>query len=242
MIEVNIFIAFFAGLISFFAPCVIPLLPVYVGYITGISIKEFRENGYAKYRKKMLISSLSYVAGFSLVFVILGSAIAGLGGFLRLYAVDVQRIGGLIILILGLQMAGVFRIPQLSKSRQIVLPDWLKKLGYFRAFVIGVVFATIWSPCVGAILGSILALAAVESTAISGAFLLFVYSLGISIPFLVVSMCMVSAPKYLKFINKHIEVINKISGMVLAILGLLLVSDSYKYLNSYINQFFNKFN
>jgi cytochrome c-type biogenesis protein len=182
----------------------------------------------------MLVSSLFYIFGFSVVFVLLGSAVASLGAVLRTYDHVIQRVGGLIILILGLEFAGFLNFPFLARARQFALPTWVNKLGELRAFVIGLVFATAWTPCVGAVLGSILALAAVSGTALRGATLLFVYSLGISIPFLIVSMTLMAAPKYLKIINKHVGKISKGAGIILALLGLLLLTDTYKYLNSWL--------
>lgn len=234
MLDLNYTVAFVAGLVSFFAPCVIPLLPAYVGYVTGVSLKELKEKGYAPYRRKMIITSIFYILGFSLVFVLLGTAAASFGLALRRYDFIIQRVGGLIILILGLQFAGILHFSFLSRTQQFKMPTWTEKLGHFRAFFIGIVFATAWTPCVGAVLGSILALAAVTGTVAEGASLLFVYSLGISIPFMVVSLTLASAPKYLKFVNKHVVTISKIAGMLLAIIGLLLLTDTYKYLNSWL--------
>ncbi len=234
MLDLNYTVAFVAGLVSFFAPCVIPLLPAYVGYVTGVSLKELKEKGYGPYRRKMIITSIFYILGFSLVFVLLGTAAASFGLALRRYDFIIQRVGGLIILILGLQFAGILHFPFLSRTQQFKMPTWTEKLGHFRAFFIGIVFATAWTPCVGAVLGSILALAAVTGTVAEGASLLFVYSLGISIPFMIVSLTLASAPKYLKFVNKHVVTISKIAGMLLAIIGLLLLTDTYKYLNSWL--------
>ena len=233
MFDISFGIAFGAGVISFFAPCVIPLLPAYIGYVTGVSLKDLKSQGQAIYFKKLLISSVFYVLGFSVVFVILGTAAAGIGLALRRYDFLVQRIGGLIILLLGIEFAGILNIPFLAHQRQFKLPSWTDKFGYFRSFFVGVVFATAWTPCVGAILGSILALAAVSGTALRGASLLFVYSLGISAPFMVVSLTLASAPRYLSFIGRHIGAISRIAGLLLAALGLLLLTDTYKYLNSW---------
>jgi cytochrome c-type biogenesis protein len=234
MINLNIPVAFGAGLVSFFAPCVVPLLPAYIGYVTGVSAKELQSQGYAPFRKKIILTSLLYILGFSVVFVLLGSAAAGVGGLLRRYDFLIQRVGGLIILILGLEFAGALHIPFLARTKQFTLPTWTNKFGDARAFFIGLVFATAWTPCVGAVLGSILALAATTGMAIEGGTLLFVYSLGISIPFLIVSLTLASAPKYLKFITKRIDLLAKIAGFILVILGILLLTDTYKYLNSWI--------
>lgn len=234
MININFPIAFWAGVVSFFAPCVIPLLPAYISYVTGVSLNDLKENGYKPFRKKILLTSIYYILGFSIVFVLLGTAAAGVGIAFRRYDSLIQKLGGLVILILGMDFAGFFHIPFLAKTRQINLPDWTKRLGHVRAFFVGLVFAVTWTPCVGAILGSILALAAVSGTVVVGASLLFVYSLGISLPFLVVSLTLSSAPKYLSFLSKHIGVISKVAGILLAILGILLLTDTYKYLNSWL--------
>ena len=234
MFDLNFPVAFGAGLVSFFAPCVVPLLPAYVGYVTGVSLKDLKEQGYAPYRRKLIVTSLFYILGFSVVFVLLGTAAASIGSALRRYDFLIQRIGGLIILILGLEFAGILHLPFLTRQKQFQLPTWTEKLGHARAFFIGLVFATAWTPCVGAVLGSILTLAAVSGTAVTGASLLFVYSLGISVPFLVVSLTLASAPKYLSFISRHIGVISKVAGIILAILGALLLTDTYKFLNSFL--------
>ncbi len=234
MLDLNFPVAFGAGLVSFFAPCVLPLLPAYIGYVTGVSLGDLEKKGYTPYIKKILLSSLFYVLGFSIVFVLLGTAAASFGMVLRRYDFLIQRIGGLIILILGLEFAGVIRIPFLSYQKGFKLPSWTEGLGHLRAFFVGIVFASAWTPCVGAVLGSILTLAAVTGTATQGATLLFVYSLGISLPFLIVSLTLASAPRYLSFIKKHIGIISKIAGFILALLGLLLLTDTYKFLNAWL--------
>lgn len=232
MLDLNLPVAFGAGVISFFAPCVVPLLPAYVGYVTGVSAQDLKDKGYKPFRQKLITSSLLYILGFSLVFVALGTAAASVGSVLRRYDFIIQRVGGLIILILGLEFAGIFHLPFLARERKFRLPAWTNNLGLLRAFFVGLIFATAWTPCVGAVLGSILALAAVSGTALKGAGLLFVYSLGISVPFMIVSLTLASAPKYLGFISRHIGIIAKVAGVLLALLGFLLLTDTYKYLNS----------
>lgn len=241
MIELNYLVAFSAGLISFFAPCVVPLLPAYIGYVTGVSIKDLEVFGYKPYFKKLLLSSIFYILGFSIVFVLLGTAAATIGMSLRRYDFLIQRIGGLVILLLGLEFAGILNLPFLARQRQFTLPAWVQNLGYLRTFFVGVVFATAWTPCVGAVLGSILTLAAVSKTAVTGASLLFIYSLGISIPFLVVALTLAKAPKYLTFITRYIGPISRIAGLLLALLGILLLTDTYKYLNSWLFEIAFKF-
>jgi cytochrome c-type biogenesis protein len=220
--------------VSFFAPCVIPLLPAYVGYVTGVSVEELKSFGYKPYFKKIFLSSLFYILGFSIIFVILGTAAASLGVILRRYDFIIQRLGGIVIMVFGLEFAGIINIPFLAYEKRLKLPSWSQSLGYLRAAFIGVVFATAWTPCVGAVLGSILTLAAVSGTVAKGATLLFVYSLGISIPFLLVSLTLASATKYLSFLTKNIGIVSKVSGILLVILGILLLTDTYKYLNGWL--------
>jgi len=232
MVDIGFAAAFGAGVVSFFAPCVVPLLPAYIGYVTGVSVKDLKEHGYARYRRQMIASSLFYIAGFALVFTVLGTAAAGLGGVVRGHGNIIQIVGGIVMIVLGLEFAGVVHINKLGRERKFKLPSWTEKLGYGRSFFIGLVFAVAWTPCVGAVLGSILALAAVTGTATTGAALLFVYSLGISIPFLLVSLTLASAPNYLKAFSKYIGMLAKASGIILAVLGVLLVTNTYGHLNT----------
>lgn len=230
----NTLAAFSAGLMSFFAPCVVPLLPAYVAYVTGVSLGGLKKGEYTSYKGRVLASSFFYILGFSIIFVILGALAGSLGAILRNYYRVIQVIGGLLIVIFGLEFAEVVNINFLARQHQLTLPQWIDKLGNLRSFLIGVIFALTWTPCVGVVLGSILALAAVSSTALSGAFLLFVYSLGIAVPFAVVALTLSQAPRYLKSLNRYIPFISKIAGLLLVVLGLLLLTDTYKYLNAWL--------
>jgi cytochrome c-type biogenesis protein len=234
MADLSLPVAFLAGIISFFAPCVLPLLPAYIGYITGVSLEDLKSSGYKPYLKKILVSNLFFVLGFSIVFVALGIAASGLGALLRKYADIVQRLGGLIILVFGLEFAGIINLAFLAKEKRATLPAWAKGLGYIRAFLLGFIFAAAWTPCIGLVLGSILALAAVSGTVSQGAALLLAYSLGISTAFMLVSLTLTSATKYLRLFRNHPGLLAKLSGMLLIILGALLLTDTYKYLNTWL--------
>lgn len=236
--EISFLTAFFGGIVSFFAPCVVPLLPAYIGYITGVSFKELQKNP-SKYRARLLFSSLFYILGFSAVFVMLGVTAGGIGQFLRLYSDWVRVAGGILIVILGMNLLIDDLFPKfgflvsLGNTRTVL---WLSKLriGYLQGFAIGVIFATVWMPCVGYILGSILALAAVSQTALTGGLLLFVYSLGIALPFLMIAFTVGYTPFYLKRIMRYTALISKISGFLLIALGILLLTDTYKYVNGFV--------
>lgn len=232
MDQLSFIVAFSSGVVSFFAPCVVPLLPAYVGYVTGVSLQELQaKGGVGRYKKQILVSSLMYMLGFSLVFVILGSTAAGLGGLIRQYDVWIQRGGGILVMLFALSFMGFFQIPFLSRLHVLGLPAWVNKLGYGRAFLVGVVFATAWTPCVGAVLGAILTLAATSQAVTTGAMLLFVYSLGISIPFLVISLTIAQAPAVLKLVMRYIGGITKVAGGLLFIIGFLLLNNTVGWIS-----------
>jgi len=244
MEKLNLVVAFSSGVVSFFAPCVVPLLPAYVGYVSGVSLQELkRKGGVKKYRKKLILSSIAYMLGFAVIFVTLGTTAAGLGSVLRQYDVWIQRVGGILVMIFALSFMGAFQIPFISKIHQLKLPAWANSLGYGRAFLVGLVFATAWTPCVGAVLGAILTLAATSGTAGAGALMLFVYSLGISIPFMIISLAIAQAPGIIKVIMKHLSTVTKVAGILLFIVGFLLFNNTvglispgltYNRLNSWL--------
>ena len=230
----SLWIAFAAGLVSFFAPCVVPLVPAFISFVSGVSLTKLKLKGMKRYRKTLFVSTLFYVLGFSSIFVLLGATAAGVSGWLKINSQLIQRVGGLLIIFFGLEVAGVLRLPFLEREHRFKLPDGFKKHSQLRSLLVGMVFGISWTPCVGVVLGSILVLAANTATVWQGALLLFVYSLGISIPFLIISLTLLSAPRYLKFLKKHVGKISMIAGLLLVALGVLLLTDTYKYLNSWL--------
>jgi cytochrome c-type biogenesis protein len=230
----NLWVAFSAGLVSFLAPCVIPLVPAFISFVSGVSLSKLKTGGMKKYRKTLFISTLLYVLGFSIVFVVMGATAAGLSGWLKINSELIQRIGGGLIILFGLEFAGVLRIPFLEKERRFKLPRWVNKLGHTKALLVGMIFGVSWTPCVGVVLGSILVLAASTATVWQGAVLLLFYSLGISIPFLVISLFLLSAPRYLKVLNRHIGKVSLIAGLLLVMLGGLLLTDTYNNVVSWL--------
>ena len=241
MQQLNLVVAFTSGIVSFFAPCVVPLLPAYVGYVSGVSLQELqKEGGVRLYRKQLIFSSIAYMLGFSVIFVILGTTAAGLGSIFREQEVFIQRAGGILVMLFALSFMGLFKIPFLSSLHQLTLPKWASSLGYGRAFLVGVVFATAWTPCVGAVLGAILTLAAASGTASAGAVMLFVYSLGISIPFMVISLTIVQAPAVLKVITRYLGVVTKLAGVLLFVIGFLLFNNTVGWIHP--NLTYNRLN
>lgn len=234
MIEISFFVAFFSGLVSFFSPCVLPLIPTYISYVVGVSVEDLKQKKDTKIYNKLLLSSLFYTLGFSLIFILLGLISASAGSLIRQNGRLIQILGGIIMIVLGLQFAGLLEITFFSHSFSFKLPTWTKKLGYVRSFLLGIVFATTWSPCISAVLGSILVLSASLQTARQGAILLFSYSLGISLPFIIISLFFTTASRYLTWINKNIKVLSIIAGTFLSILGFMLVTNTYKYINFWL--------
>jgi cytochrome c-type biogenesis protein len=217
--NVNLVLAFAAGLLSASSPCVLPLVPIYLSYIAGAAVAGTTAPQPA--RLLLLRQALFFVAGFSIVFVALG-ALAGLIGLsLQPYVPFMRQIGGVVLVVLGLHTAGVLRIPLLYRAWRPEFPQ-ARRFGQATSFVVGMVFAFGWTPCVGPVLGGILLLASTSETALSGAYLLAVYSLGMGIPFIVIALLAGSFVRFLKAANHHLRLVEIISGVLLVGLGVLV--------------------
>jgi len=238
MLDVSFPIAFGAGLLSFFAPCAIPLFPAYLAYISGDSFRNTKSEGVPRFKKKVLVSGLVYTLGFSLTFMLLGSSFAGIGIALRRNEELIRIISGLIIILFGLEFSGIVRIPLFSRGGLVSIPPWSGKLGVLRPFIVGVAFATTWAPCVGPVLGSILALSLIRQTVFEGSLLLFTYSLGISIPFLAASFVLSVAHKRLTVTGQGLETISRISGYFMILLGILVATGKLGYVNTFFTNLF----
>lgn len=225
MIELNFIVAFTGGLVSFFAPCVVPLLPTYIAYIFGVGAKD---------KARVIEASIFYLLGFSLIFILLGLAASAIGALLRSFDFLLAKIGGLILILFGLETLGVFYIPLPSFVTNLGAVPFTRSITAVRSFFLGVVFSLVWTPCIGAVLGTILLLAGSTRDALSGAFLLFVYSLGISLPFLLVAVLISRSRRVFDRIKKITPIISKIASIILIIMGVLLLTDTFKYLNAWI--------
>lgn len=212
--------AFIAGLVTFIAPCTLPLVPAYLGVLTGAGVGEARQS-----RRRMLRAAFLFVLGFSVVFVLLGS-LAGLVGVAAApVRLVIQRVGGVLIIVLGLSMLGVLRLPLLRRSFQARLPGLGRLPRSLRAFLFGVVLASGWTPCVGPILGTILLLGTFQQTVSQGALLLGVYSVGLAIPFLLVALFYGQATKLIARAGRVARGIEIAAGLFLVFLGVLFVTD-----------------
>ena len=235
--------AFIAGVLTFLAPCTLPLVPGYLGFISGVSANDLQDPTKAKIaRRKIFLNGVLYVIGFSLVFIILGS-LFGLGGAaLAQYRIWLSRIGGIFVVFFGLFMMGVFKLPFLNVEKHVGTIKVLKPGNPASSLIFGATFAFGWTPCVGPILGSILTLAASSATVGQGAFLLAVFSLGLAVPFLIIAASIGSASSYLAKISKYLNVISIIGGVFLVFLGILLLTNKLGVWIAYFYQWFDFIN
>ena len=178
--------AFLAGFLSFLSPCVLPLIPAYFTFITGFSLEELTENRHSEIRKKVVFSTVSFVCGFSLVFILMGASASYLGGLIYNYRETIRIIGGILIILMGVHLTGIIRIPGLDVEKRIHMDK--KPLHFLGIFIIGMAFGAGWSPCIGPLLGSILIIAGSQETVRQGIVLLAIYSAGLALPFIIMSV------------------------------------------------------
>lgn len=219
--------AFSAGLLSFLSPCVLPLIPSYVTFITGMSLEEMQ-----RARRATLIHSLLFIAGFTLIFLALGATATVFGRVLLVYRDWISRIGGVLIILFGLYLLGVFNFAWLARERRIHVAD--KPMGYLGTVLVGIAFGAGWTPCIGPILGSILILTSSSAELSKGLLLLFTYSLGLAIPFLAASLALSHFLTAYSRARKHLVWVNRVGGVLLILVGLLLVTDYFTILASYL--------
>ncbi len=224
--NVSLVVAFSGGLLSFLSPCVLPMVPVYLASLYGPEI--FDNKGM---RVPVFLHALSFVIGFSIVFVFLG-AIIGLTGYAVIpdYAL-LGKIAGSLLIAFGVYILAAMKIPWLNYEKHL-RPSLGSTTGYLRSLLIGAAFSITWTACVGPILGSILAIASTQSTAWHGAYLLAVYSLGLGLPFLVVGAAFDSMLPFLKRINRYTGVIHVVSGLLLIIIGILVLTGNLVWISS----------
>lgn len=221
--EISLIAAFIAGFLSFFAPCILPLLPPYFAWLLGISQEEIEKRSN---RLKIVISSIFLVLGFSVVFIILGASASKLGQVLASYRLLIQKIGGLLIIFFGLNFVGLLTI--FKNKQKLLVKKAFSKLNYNTgSFLIGATFAFGWVACFSPILGSILVLSSFQTTLNQGAMLLGFYTLGLAIPFILSSLFLGFVLKKINFLTKISKWINLFSGSILILLGLLFFTDNY---------------
>jgi cytochrome c-type biogenesis protein len=223
-------IAFTAGLLSFLSPCVLPLIPSYITFITGMGFEDVTRS-----RRTTLTHALLFVFGFSLIFIALGASATALGNLLLGYRDWITRIGGVLVIIFGLYMLGALNIGMMSKDTRFHLSD--KPVGYLGTVIVGIAFGAGWTPCIGPILGAILTYAGTSGNVSHGMGLLATYSLGLAVPFLLSALLMERFLGAFQKFRRHMGVVNKISGVLLIIVGVLMLTNWFTMLAGYLDQF-----
>lgn len=227
------FAAFLAGILSFLSPCILPLLPGYISFISGESIETLRTGDKLSTRFKSFLGAVFFGIGFTLVFIALGATATVVGKTLAQYQTVLARVGGVIVFILGLHMIGVFKLNFLLKQVK-----FNRKKGsapfYIEAFILGTVFVLGWTPCVGPILAGVLAIASQESSVNQGILLLLTYSLGLWIPFMIAALAINETMAAIKKAGKYFIWIERVSGVLLMLIGLALITDNMTRITAFI--------
>lgn len=234
--SVPVLIALMAGVLSFLSPCVLPLVPSYLSFVTGMTLDDLQER---HDRRIVFLHSALFVLGFSVVFMLLGATASFLGQFFRVYEIWIARIGGVLIILLGLHLLGAFRITALLREKRVHLAE--KPAGVLGTLAVGAAFGAGWTPCIGPVLGAILGLAGTRETVWSGVGLLGVYSLGLAVPFMLAALALDWFLGAFTRFRRFIPVMEKLSGVLLVILGLLLVSGMLTVLSGYLTRFTPEF-
>jgi cytochrome c-type biogenesis protein len=236
MTDINVFVAFAAGVFSFLSPCVLPLIPSYLSFVSGVSLDEMRSNQpVTGVRSRVVLNSIAFIIGFSLVFVSLGASASLLGSIFLDYRDAIRIVGGLFILLVGLYLIGLFKIPALEQYLQFNLKD--KPAGYLGSVLVGITFAVAWTPCVGPILGAILALAGTSGEIGRGTLLLSTYAAGLALPFFLSALAINSFFLFSQKFRRYIQPIHVIGGILLVIVGILLITDYMTVVNIYALRF-----
>lgn len=227
MIEQNItfFGAFIAGVLSFLSPCILPLLPGYISFISGETIDSLTDSDKTSPRLKAFLGAVFFGMGFTLIFILLGATATSIGQVLNQNRFILEKIAGILVIIFGLHMLGVFKIKALMMQKKV---NYRKKNAPFfiEAFLLGIAFVLGWTPCIGPILSGILALAAKENTVANGMLLLFVYALGLWIPFLISALLMSQIVTAIRKAGKLMMIVEKVSGILLILIGILILTGS----------------
>jgi cytochrome c-type biogenesis protein len=229
--SLGVLVAFSAGLFSFLSPCVLPLFPSYLSFITGMSVDRLAGDVTGGTRGRVLLHSASFIAGFTVVFVSLGASFSAAGQFLLGYREWIRMAGGVLIIVFGLYIAGFLRVGVFGRTKQMQIRS--KPAGLVGSFAVGLTFAIGWTPCVGPILGSILTLASNDRTVQQGIALLLAYSAGLGVPFLLSSIALGSFLRFFKRYRLFIPAVERVAGVLLVAVGILVATNYYIVLNSW---------
>lgn len=232
--DISLFGALLAGILSFLSPCVLPLVPSFITYLTGLSFADLQaEHPSELVRRRTIIHSLLFITGFTIVFVLLGASATFAGSFLRENMAIMRRVGGLLIMLFGLHVCGLLPINLLLGEKRLNLRN--KPAGYFGSILVGIAFAAGWTPCIGPILASILMVAAAESTVYRGIILLLTYSLGLAIPFFLSSLAIHRFLVLFNRFKKYIRIFEIATGLFLFIAGVMIFFDKLAMVQRFIS-------
>lgn len=234
--NVSLVLAFSAGILSFFSPCVLPLIPSYVTYITGLSLERLRAGEEKGHRTEAFLHSLAFVIGFSIVFVLLGASASALGQVMSRHQALLRKVGGVVVVVFGLHFTGLINIRFLQVYKKAELKD--KPMGYLGSVLIGLVFGAGWTPCIGPILSSILLYASTAETMTKGIMLLSAYSLGLGIPFIISAVAINSFLSFFQGIVRHMRGLTIGSGILLIIIGVLIFTNSLASISADFTRWF----
>ena len=234
--SLNLLVAFGAGLLGFLSPCVVPLIPGYLSFVSGLSLAEMDPHEQRQHVGRVLRTTAAFVLGFSVIFTALGASASLVGIFVLANREVLSRVGGVIVILLGLSVLGVIRIPGFYRERRVQLAR--RPAGFSGSVLVGMAFGFAWTPCVGPVLGAILTLAATTQHVREGAALLFAYSLGLGLPFLITALLLTTALRTLRRVQRYARGIELASGMFLVVMGAALLFDLVFRLNAWILQAF----
>jgi cytochrome c-type biogenesis protein len=240
MENVTLFAAFLAGVLSFISPCVLPLIPGYLSFVSGVTLDEMRGTaesaiGATDARRRAVIMSVAFVLGFSLVFIALGASATAVGTLLMEHLSLLGKIAGVVIILFGLHMMGVLRIGWLYNEKRLQTSG--KPAGFFGAMLVGIAFAFGWTPCIGPILAAILAVAATQESVGEGVKLLAVYSAGLGVPFIATSLAINKFFAASARIRKHYHMIEVVSGVLLVVVGVLIFTNRFTIIAQYLTPY-----
>ncbi len=232
MSELSVLVVFTAGLFSFLSPCVLPLIPSYLSFVSGVSLEEMRSGTMqGDIRRQVVLNSLFFILGFSIVFISLGASAIYLGSLFVSYRTFIRTLGGILISLVGLYLIGVFKVPFLERYLQFNLKG--KPTGYFGSVLVGITFALAWTPCIGPILGAVLTLAGTSAEVDRGMLLLATYAAGLGLPFFLSALAMNSFFQFSQSFRRYIRAVHVTAGILLLVVGVLILTDYLTILNAY---------
>ncbi|HND01662.1 MAG TPA: cytochrome c biogenesis protein CcdA [Nitrospira sp.] len=234
--SISLVAAFSAGLLSFVSPCVLPLVPSYISYITGLSIEQLTDvSERSRFRKAIILNSLLFIAGFSTVFVAFGASASLLGQVLITYQEHLRRFGGIVVIVFGFYLLGILNLNFLKMEHRYQFRN--RPAGFLGSFLIGIAFAAGWTPCVGPVLGTILLYASTTESMFSGVVLLTFYSLGLALPLFLTALGVDRFLSYFKEVRSYLWGVSTVSGVLLIVVGVMIYGNSLTMITSFLERY-----